>query len=172
MNTKKVTELKKLQKERSDAEYFSKNLEEFLLWSDSVYPLLEFDEDLRKEFKHWVVVVKGPHRVPDDNRGVISDVIGIVNKTITKMELQREPTPLDNEKESKKELEYPDKVTLKWLFSYVPWSFWAWAVGLLLFTFSLGLTAAETKLYTDLKTKIVNQVTKSKITVKPIQKKN
>jgi hypothetical protein len=38
-------------------------------------------------------------------------------------------------------LSLPDKVTLKWLFAHVPYSFWAYAGGLLVGAFALGAAA-------------------------------
>lgn len=53
-------------------------------------------------------------------------------------------------KNKKEELEYPDKVTLKWLWSHVPYSFWIFLISLLVAAFSLGITLANTKLYNSL----------------------
>jgi hypothetical protein len=43
---------------------------------------------------------------------------------------------------SQKSLQLPDLVTLHWLYKHVPYSLWAWLVGLLIATFAIGVTAA------------------------------
>lgn len=45
-------------------------------------------------------------------------------------------------KSDRKALNLPDKVTLKWLFSHVPYTLWLWLGGLLIAAFSAGVTVA------------------------------
>ncbi|MBI4681364.1 MAG: hypothetical protein HY753_09245, partial [Nitrospirae bacterium] len=47
----------------------------------------------------------------------------------------------------KKPIEFPDKITLKWLYTHVPYRFWIIFISLLITAFSLGITFANTKLY-------------------------
>jgi len=85
-----------------------------------------------------------------ENRDALSECIGIVNQAILKLELN----PLvENDKEiiEGSDVEYPNKVTLKWLYLYVPWTFWVWLIGLLISAFSIGLVTSETDLYKSIK---------------------
>jgi len=52
----------------------------------------------------------------------------------------------------RKEPEYPEKVTIKWLYHNVPLSAWIWLAGLLIAAFGSGVAFTETKLYEDLNT--------------------
>jgi hypothetical protein len=59
----------------------------------------------------------------------------------------------------RKEPEYPEKVTIKWLYQNVPLSAWIWLASLLIAAFGLGVMFAETKLYDNLKTSAQEEVT-------------
>ncbi len=63
-----------------------------------------------------------------------------------------------------KNIKYPDKITLKWLFQYVPWTFWAGLIGLLISAFTLGLTVSETPIYKTIKSNISSLNTTGKKT--------
>ena len=148
MNNKLLERLQVLQKSRGDTSAFA-NHDEFLPWSDNVSPLLEFDEALFKNFTFWVEHVKSAHAMGREHHEALGEAIGVVNQAITKLELQPE-LKLNKKKTLTEELNYPNKVTLKWLYHHVPWSFWAWFVGLLISVFVLGLSVAETPIYKSL----------------------
>jgi len=46
--------------------------------------------------------------------------------------------------------ELPEQVTLSWLWEYVPAKLWITFIGLLIFTFTLGVTFSKTALYEDI----------------------
>lgn len=85
----------------------------------------------------------------------IEDIVSEIDSVITR--LKRNPDFYVNKEEPKKqeepiktELKLPDKVTLKWLWEYVPHSFWALLGTLLIGAFGLGVKFAETDLYKSL----------------------
>ena len=149
MNQLLLEKLKALQTKRGDVGAIA-NHDEFLPWSDSVSPLLEFDQTLYKKFKFWSNHVKSAYRMGSEHRDAIGESIGIVNQAITKLELQHEQGPNDSHQQTK-ELPYPQKFTMKWLYQHAPISLWCWLVGLLATAFVLGVGFSETKLYQLLK---------------------
>ncbi|NVN93131.1 MAG: hypothetical protein HXX11_21395 [Desulfuromonadales bacterium] len=85
----------------------------------------------------------------------IEDIVSIIDSVITRLKRnpdfyikKEEPTRQDGP--TKIELPPPEKVTLKWLWEYVPHSLWALLGGLLLSSFGLGVKFAETNLYKSL----------------------
>ncbi|WP_180146018.1 hypothetical protein [Desulfoluna butyratoxydans] len=159
MNNILLDRLRKLQKVRGDITAFS-NHDEFLLWSDSISPLLEFDEVLCKKFTFWSDQVKSANRRGREHHDALGECIGVVNQSITKLELQ--PSPTKKAQSAYKNVEYPNKITLNWLYKHVPWSFWVWFIGLLISAFSLGLIVSETPLYKVIKSNISSTNTLSK----------
>lgn len=150
MNDNLLSELKKLQKTRGDLLAFS-NHDEFLPWSDEISPLLEFDKSLCEKFIFWSDHVKSAYRMGRSHHDALGECIGVVNQAIKKLELKPtlEIEPLKNK--STADIEYPSKVTLKWLYQHVPWSIWVGLIGALMTAFSLGLVFSETDLYKSLK---------------------
>jgi hypothetical protein len=43
-------------------------------------------------------------------------------------------------------LEFPERVTLSWLWRHVPFSFWVWLVGLLVSAFLIGISIGQLKI--------------------------
>ena len=82
----------------------------------------------------------------------IEDIVSVLDSVVTR--LKRNPELCNPKKEiittEKKPIEYPDKITLKWMWSHVPYRFWFFLIGLLITAFSLGITFADTKLYKSL----------------------
>ena len=111
MNNQVLHRLKDLQKVRGDTSAFA-NHDEFLPWSDSVTPLLEFDEALHKKFIFWSDHVKSAYRMGREHHDALGESIGVVNQAIIKLELQPENEPVEKE-EQVKEIPYPQKFTLK-----------------------------------------------------------
>ena len=160
MNKKILDRLKDLQKVRGDTTAFA-NYDEFLPWSDSVTPLLEFDKALHEKFIFWSDHVKSAYRMGREHHDALGESIGVVNQAITKLELQPEKEQAAQESQSK-EIPYPQKFTLKWIYQHAPLSFWGWFFGLLLAAFALGIGFSETRLYQLLKNKAPEAVTQPK----------
>ena len=165
MNNLVLSRLKELRKIRGDTNAFA-NHDEFLQWSDSVAPLLEFDEALCKKFLFWSDHVKSAYRMGREHRDALGESIGVVNQAITKLELQSEQKSTKSEANAN-EIPYPQKFTLKWLYKHAPVSLWGWLLGLLFAAFTLGIGFSETQLYHLLKNKasdsaIVSELNKSK----------
>lgn len=82
----------------------------------------------------------------------VEDIVSVLDSVITR--LKRNPQLCNPKKENttteKKHIEYPERITLKWLWSHVPYRFWFYLFGLLLSAFTLGITLANTKLYKSL----------------------
>lgn len=162
MNEHILNNLRTLSKKRGDTFAFA-NYDEFLPWSDDVSPLLEFDETLYKKFVFWSDHVKSAYNMGRENHHeALGECIGIVNQAITKLEIPS--TEIDSEKSQLKEIEYPKKVTLRWLYHHVPWSFWAWFIGLLISAFSLGAVVSETEFYKSFKSSSNKPITELKKT--------
>jgi hypothetical protein len=155
MNNHILNNLRSLSKKRGDTSAFA-NYDEFLLWSDDVFPLLEFDDALCKRFKFWSDHVKSAYKMGrDTHRDALGECIGVVNQAIKKLEI---PTAdIESNKPQSKEIEYPDKVTLNWLYRHVPWSFWVALIGLLITSFTFGVAISETGFYKTLKSDSTTQ---------------
>lgn len=85
----------------------------------------------------------------------IEDIVSVIDSVITR--LKRNPDFYIKKEEPKKleepiktELKPPDKVTLKWLWEYVPHSFWVLLVSALVGSFGFGVKFADTNLYKSL----------------------
>jgi len=70
--------------------------------------------------------------------------------------------------ESETSLEWPNKITLSWLFHNAPISVWAWFIGLIFASFVAGTQVAGTQLYKDIVSspnhqndKVINEPNKS-----------
>ncbi|MEM6772829.1 MAG: hypothetical protein AAF597_19785 [Bacteroidota bacterium] len=145
MNTDVLDQLKALQKNRGDLHSFS-SYEDFLVWSDSVAPLLAFNEEFYAKFEFWTDKVKSAHRRGRSNSDGIGEAVGIVNQTIVHLELgltQGTRTQETNE------LEFPQKVTVQWLIQHAPVSLWLYLIGLLFTAFILGVSFTKTPFYAD-----------------------
>jgi hypothetical protein len=146
-----LQKLKALQKVRSDTKAFA-NHDEFLPWSDSVTPLLEFDVALSKKFIFWSDHLKSAYRMGREHYDAQGECIGVVNQAIIKLELQSEKDSIGKE-DKISEVPYPNKFTLMWLYQHAPISLWGWLIGLLISAFVLGIGFSETQLYRLLKNK-------------------
>ena len=73
----------------------------------------------------------------------LQPMIGVVNQAIIELENDLDP-PNVNKGE---ELNPPQKVTLHWLWKYVPWHYWVSALGLLVAAFLAGMSFADSSLY-------------------------
>ena len=160
MNSKLLSRLKEYQKVRGDINAFA-NHDEFLPWSDSVSPLLEFDEALHNKFIFWIDHVKSAVRRGREHHDALGEAIGVVNQAITKLEIQ---TDKEQAFVDEKNVTYPEKVTLKWLYQHAPVSSWAWLAGVIISAFALGIAFSETPLYKSLKVEKENIIIESKKT--------
>lgn len=84
----------------------------------------------------------------------IEDIVSVVDSAVTwikrnqdSLNKKEDPKPIEP---TKTELKLPDKVTLKWLWEYVPHSFWALLGTLLIGAFGFGVKFADTDLYKSL----------------------
>jgi len=150
MNNQILAKLKELQKARGDTNAFASH-DEFLPWSDNVAALLTFDEKLLTKFNYHVKHIKTSIRHGFEHRESLGEAIGILNQAILKLET----IPIQKTI-NKKEIEYPKEITAKWLFQYVPVSFWVAFIGLLITVFAIGVGFSETQLYKMLKDNVVN----------------
>lgn len=157
-----LSRLKKLQKKRGDVDAFA-NHDEFLPWSDSVLPLLEFDAQLYQNFRYWSDHVKLAYRMRKDHHEALGESIGVVNQAITKLELQSNLKDVEEASYEVDKIEYPPKFTLKWLYQHAPISLWLGLGSILITTFTIGVWFSETQLYQLLKNKALDSPVVSEI---------
>lgn len=119
MNKDKLLDrLNELKKQRGDLSAFA-NHDEFLQWSDQVAPLLSFDEVLHRKFGLWVSRGKSAFSLGHDHHDGLGEAIGVVNQAITKLEFSSEQSE-DIDVVEQTNLDYPEKITLSWLYQHVP----------------------------------------------------
>lgn len=88
MSIELLTELKRLQLQRSDSYPFADHVE-FHIWADKVLPLLSFDQKLYNRFKSMVRAANSA-RVLDAKQQEIENInsaIGTLNQAITSLEM-------------------------------------------------------------------------------------
>lgn len=82
----------------------------------------------------------------------VEDIVSVLDSVITR--IRRNPELCNPKKETiimeKKPIEYPDKITLKWLYAHVPYYFWIFLVSIFITGFTLGATFTTTKIYKSL----------------------
>lgn len=76
----------------------------------------------------------------------VERVKGIVSSVVTRLErnpdlLVSKDQHLHSATTTQVPLEVPEKVTLRWLFNHVPYTYWLGLTGMLIFSFSLGVAA-------------------------------
>lgn len=83
-----LRELLKYKKERSEQAPFT-SLLEFEEWSDSVQPLLRFDENYNRQFEQAVLSAKTTYRMKDyiDANTNMNSAVGILNQAIAAMQI-------------------------------------------------------------------------------------
>ena len=129
----RLERLKSLKKSRGDINAFKKH-DEFLLWSDSIAPLLEFDDKLHNSFIKNSNLVKVQYNMGIDHRNSLGETIGLVNQAIIKLELEPENED-QNLDENNSDIQFPDKITIKWLYQHAPLGWWGSLLGLLITAF-------------------------------------
>ncbi len=78
----------------------------------------------------------------------VEKILSVVSAAITRIRENpsiltiNSPPQEPQEMASQQSLQVPDRVTLLWLYEHVPYSFWAWLIGLLIASFVVGATAA------------------------------
>lgn len=80
----------------------------------------------------------------------VEDMVATLDSIITRIKRNPELCNPKSNKTELKPMEYPNKITLKWLYTHVPYRFWTFLLGLLFAAFILGTTFANTKLYKSL----------------------
>lgn len=82
----------------------------------------------------------------------IENIIPVLDSALTR--LRRNPAFSESKKENVtpeiKPLEYPNKITLKWLYAHVPFRFWIFLISIFITGFTLGATFTTTKIYKSL----------------------
>lgn len=146
MDTKERLEfLKQLQITVPNEIAFKKH-DSLLSWINKVAPLLKYDDEHYSLFRDAALKVSIPNISSQTAIPCLNIMRGVVDRAITELEHNLTPTT----KTKKEELQYPDKITLKWLWENVPFSYlWSFLL-VLVFVFSLGVTFAQTNLYKSL----------------------
>jgi flagellar biosynthesis chaperone FliJ len=114
-NSERLQKLKNLKIERHEGALF-KSLNDCMIWIDKVAPLLKYDEDHYNDFHAHAQYVRITALSADAIMPHLNSMIGIVDQAIIELENNIEsPHKAENCK-----LEYPEKVTLKWIWDHVP----------------------------------------------------
>ena len=123
-------------------------------WADNVAPLLKYNPDHYSSFMNSLQYIRIETLSAATIVPHLYNMTGIVKQAIIELESNIDP----HRKTENFKLEYPQKVTLKWIWEHVPakyyWSFFL----ILFFAFSLGIAFSQTNLYkslTDLATAII-----------------
>lgn len=137
--------LKRLKKRLNEFEASFESQEACVAWAAQTAPLLNFNNNYYGSFTHSAQYMNVPSLssytiVPHAN-----NMKSILLQAIT--ELEHGLT--SQRKEKTMEAKYPEKVTLSWLYSHVPMSFWFWAVGILLAVFVGGVNLGSSKFYKE-----------------------
>jgi hypothetical protein len=157
----RLLKLKTLKIERREGPLF-KTANDCMFWIDNVAPLLKYDEDHYNTFLAHAQYVRITTLSADAIMAHLNSMIGIVDQAIIELENNIEsPHKAENGK-----LEYPEKMTLKWIWEHVPANYYWYFLLILFFVFSLGVAFSKTNLYKSL-TDLTTAITK---TSKPIEK--
>jgi hypothetical protein len=147
-----LQKLKSLKIERRESGGLFKTGNDCMIWIDNVAPLLKYDEDHYNNFLAHADVVRITSLSAGTLMPHLNSMVGIVDQATIELE-----NDITRPHKADAKLEYPDKVTLKWLWEHVPakhyWSF----LLILFFAFSLGIAFSQTSLFkslTDLATAI------------------
>lgn len=134
-------------------------------WVTNVTPLFKFSNDIYNKIKEYSAIlnIKGLSR--DTYATALNQIIRIGKETIFELGNKTE-APKNKEKSS---LQYPDKVTLKWLWEHIParyvWSF----ILALIFVFMLGIKFTNTNLYKSLTERATAIIKQNKTTEPTIE---
>ena len=82
-------------------------------------------------------------------QGEIDDTINELEFIIDNYRKHGEP-PKGGVSKQSLQFEWPEKITLAWLFRHVPWTFWTGLIGLLIAVFFCGAQIGQTKFYQDI----------------------
>jgi len=85
-----------------------------------------------------------------DSSFFTEDGIFETNKCFKQEISKKVPAPTINPPSNS--IPYPDKITMKWLWYNVPYSFWLWLISVLTAVFLAGVFVGQSKLYHDLTT--------------------
>ena len=139
-----LAKLKSLQHPRAERSPFQSH-HAFLVWSDQVVPLLSYDEEAQRSFRHAVadvISMSAIHGIESPMRS-INHTFGVLNQAITGLELSISSavTPSSVRPQVKNQSDDPKSSTqLKaW------WGEWGWSVAVV--TAVLGLITAAIKLF-------------------------
>jgi hypothetical protein len=146
MNNKdRLQKLKQLKIERREGALF-KSSNDCMIWIDNVAPLLKYDENHYNNFLTHAQFARITSLSADAIMPHLNTMIGIVDQAVIELENDIDsPQKAENNK-----LEYPEKMTLKWIWEHVP-AIYLWSLLLVLvFVFSLGITFSQTSLYKSL----------------------
>ncbi|PUB72221.1 MAG: hypothetical protein DBP03_17675 [gamma proteobacterium symbiont of Ctena orbiculata] len=83
----------------------------------------------------------------------LQDTIVELETIVNKYDKYGDPKAAKSTSEEKKQLEWPQKITLSWLYTHAPFSLWAKTVGFLLAAFVLGVSVGQSQLYEEVASK-------------------
>jgi len=84
----------------------------------------------------------------------LQDTINELETIINKFDKYGDPKSKDIIKPQNEQLEWPQKITLSWLYAHAPFGLWMKAGGFLLAAFLLGIAVGQSQLYIEISNKL------------------
>jgi hypothetical protein len=158
-NKERLQKLKNLKIERHEGALF-KSSNDCMVWIDNVAPLLKYDNNHYNNFLAHAQYVRVTTLSADAIMPHLNSMIGIVDQAVIELENDINPP----QKAESNELEYPERMTLKWIWEHVPANYYWSFLLILFFAFSLGIAFSQTNLYKSL-TDLATAITKTNKTI-------
>ena len=112
-------------------------------WAAQTAPLLNFNRFYYQSFQNSATFINFTGLSSYTLDPQLNNMRSMVVQAIT--ELENGLTP--NRKMEEKRVEYPARITVKWLKEHVPFQFWGWALGILVAAFLTGVAVGSSNLY-------------------------
>ena len=137
--------LKRLKKRLQEFDASFESQEARVAWVAQTAPLLNFNDRYHQSFAHSAQCM--------DIRSLPSYTIVRHTNSMKSVVLQAiselEHGLMPNEKPKFGEVNYPEKLTLRWLFVHVPVSFWLWVGGIVIAVLVAGIKIGSSPIYQD-----------------------
>lgn len=114
-------------------------------WAAQTAPLLNFNRFYYQSFQNSATFINFTGLSSYTLDPQLNNMRSMVVQAIT--ELENGLTP--SKKTEEKRVEYPARITAKWLNDHVPFHFWGWAIGILAAAFLTGVAIGSSNLYKD-----------------------
>lgn len=121
--------------------------EEAMHWAAEVAPLLSFNRNYHREFRERAHRM-GLQLSADGHAANVRRMRAVIHEAIAELELQEDVDERVEENAGSEEpLDWPQHVTLAWLWHHVPWSVWASLVAAFAAVFLAGTGVGHSEWY-------------------------